>query len=152
MVLTEKQIEKIKAGSWINASFIIEVQGNDQAHIKKSLEDMMLRLKQESGVEAYEEKYSEISKVKENFLTYNVEIRLIAKDFNVLTHLALLYSPSVVEIYEPKSISINVGDAQNILVDISSVVTSLAHALFIQSGKLRKYEQQEGQKSEKLPR
>ncbi|HIJ98409.1 TPA: hypothetical protein H1005_00505 [archaeon] len=146
MKLTDKQLEKIRVGNWVHTSFLIEVQGNDKEHIKKALADMIVRLKQENGTEVYEEKYSELAELKEKIYSYNVDVKFLAKDFNVLTHLALLYSPTSVEIYEPKKITINVGDAQNILVDIAGVVTSLAHALFIQSGKLRKYEQKEGQK------
>ena len=44
-----------------------------------------------------------------------------------------------VVIFEPKELKIPLGDAQNILVDISNIVTSLAHAVFVQEGQLRKY-------------
>ncbi len=147
MALTDKHREKLEVGNWINAYFLIEVQGNDKEHVKKSLEDLVGRLKQEKGVDIHEEKYDEMRELDKNLYSYNVELKFLAKDFSVLTHLALLYSPSSVEIYDPSKITIPVGDAQNMLIDISNVVTSLAHAMFIQSGKLRKYEQQEAKKS-----
>jgi len=137
---TPKQIEKIKEGGWINAYFLIEVQGNDKEHIKKALEEMIGKLKMEQGIEIYSEKYDEIRELREKLYAYNVELKFIAKDFGRLTHAALLYSPSVVEIYEPKEIKIPVGEAQNMLVDVANIITSLAHTIFIQSGKLRKYE------------
>ena len=147
MALTDKQIEKIRVGNWINASFLIEVQGNDKEYVKKSLEDMIARLKKEKGADVYEEKYDEIHELDKKLYSYNVEVRFLAKHFGILTHLTLLYSPSVVEIYEPKKITVEIGEAQNLLIDIASVVTSLAHALFIQTGKLRKYEPQKEESS-----
>src|SRR3989344_340048 len=123
MKLTDKQLEKVKIANWINASFIIEVQGNDKEHVKKALGEMVSRLKQERGCELYEENYPEITELKDKLFSYHVELKFLAKDFNVLIHLALLYSPSAVEIYEPQKIAIPIGDAQNILMDVANVVT-----------------------------
>ncbi len=147
MALTDNQREKLELGKWINAYFLIEVQGNDKEHVKKALEELMNKFKKEAGVDSYEEKYSEIRELKDKHYAYHIETKFLAKDFNVLVHLALLYSPSVVEIYAPEKIILPIGDAQNILIDIANIVTSLAHALFIQTGKLRKYEPEEAEKS-----
>ncbi len=147
IALTEKQREKIEKGNWINTSIIVEVQGNDKDYVRESLEGLVSRLKKEKGVEVYETKYDEIREFKEKLFALNVEIKLLAKDFGVLIRISLLYSPSVIEIYAPKEIKIPIGEAQNIMADISNIVTKLAHAIFIQEGKLKKLQGSSEEKS-----
>ncbi len=145
--LTEKQYSKIEEGKWIHATITIEVQGNDKKYVKKALEDLVGKLKKERGVEIVEEKYSEISEIRDNFYSYSVDLDFLAHDFGIMTRIALLYSPSYVEIFEPKKeVKIPIGEAQNLLVDIAHIVTSLSHAVFIQRGKLKQLEQKEAEK------
>lgn len=142
--MDDKIRELIEDAGWINLSMIIEVQGNDKGHVKKSLENMAEKIKQEKNVKVYAVDFDEIDEMKENWYSLNMELKLAARDFGRLTTLALLYSPSAVEILEPKdNIKIPIGEAQNILVDISNVVTSLAQAVFIQQGRLKKMQKPE---------
>jgi hypothetical protein len=142
--MDEKIRELIEDAGWINMSMIIEVQGNDQGHVKESLEKMAEKIKNEKNIEVYATDFDETKEIKENWYSLNLEIKLIARDFGRLTNIALLYSPSVVEILEPKdNIKIPIGEAQNILVDISNVVTALAQAVFIQEGRLKKMQKPE---------
>lgn len=138
-VLTSAQREKIEEGGWVHASMVVEVQGNDKDHIKGALERHIEKIKKEAGVDIYGVIFSDPTMFRENLFACNAELKFIAKDYSILAHLALLYSPSSIEIYEPKQINLPLGDAQNILVDISNIVTSLAHTIFIQEGQLRKY-------------
>lgn len=149
--LTDKQKELIEEAGWINASMIIEVQGNDKKYIKESLEKMVERFSNEKGAQLYDRKYEELQELQENWYSIHVELKFIAKDFGILTHIALLYSPSAFEIYEPKEVKIKVGEAQNILVDISNLVTSLAHTVYAQQGHLRKIYSEKAKKQGKKP-
>lgn len=142
--MDEKIRELIEDSGWINMSMIIEVQGNDPGHVKDALEKMAEKIKNEKNIKVYATDFDETKEVKEKWYSLNLEIKLAARDFSHLTNLALLYSPSVVEILEPKdSIKIPIGEAQNILVDISNVVTALAQAVFIQEGRLKKMQKPE---------
>ena len=148
--LTDKQREKIEDGKWIHASMVVEVQGNDKEHVKGALNKHIEKIKKERDAEVYDVSISEPADIGTNLYSLFADIKFIAKDFNALVHLALLYSPSSVEVFEPKQIAFPIGDAQNILTDISNIVTSLAHTIFIQEGQLMKYRAAEQQlKSEK---
>jgi len=144
--LTEKQREKIEDAGWIHASSIIEVQGNDEKHIKEALEKLVGRLKDEKKIEVVEANYTDIEKLENGIMAYSVELVYLVKDFGEMTKVALLYSPAFIEIHAPKEIKVPIGDAQNILADISNTVTSLAQAVFVQGSKLRHYEAKEAEK------
>ena len=145
--LTDKQREMIEDGGWLHSSLIIEIQGNDKEHVKASLDRLVEKLKSEKGIDVYTTDFDEIQELKEKWYSLHVELKLLAKDFGRLTHVALTYSPSAIEILAPeKELKIPIGDAQNTLIDIANVVTSLAHAVFVQGGQLRKIQQEQGKK------
>ena|SRR3989338_4081449 len=137
--LTDKQREKIEEGGWVRGEMVIQVQGNDPVHVKKGLNEHIDKIRKEEGLELFGIEAHDTKEFKQGIYACDADIGFLAKDFNVLTRLALLYSPSSIEIFEPKELKIPLGDAQNILVDISNIVTSLAHAVFVQEGQLRKY-------------
>lgn len=137
--LTDKQREKIEEGGWIYASMVVEVQGNEKEHVKKALETHIDKVRKEPGVEIISSKPSEPTEFKSGFYSASADLSVLVKDFNIMTRVALLYSPSSIEIFAPKEVKVPIGDAQNILNDISNIVTTLAHTVFVQEGQLRKY-------------
>ena len=144
--LNEKQREKIDQGGWIYASSITEVQGNDKEHVKKSLKNLIEKLEDERNIQLVEANYSDVEAIEDGLFVYSVELHYLVKDFNELTKVALLFSPSFMEIHEPKQIKIPVGDAQNILIDISNIVTQLSQAIFIQGTKIKQLEETKNKK------
>ena len=116
MKLTDKQLEKVKIANWINASFIIEVQGNDKEHVKKALGEMVSRLKQERGCELYEENYPEITELKDKLFSYHVELKFLAKDFNVPYQHTKIFLKEGLEI----SRSVDQWDKERFLKEISN--------------------------------
>ncbi len=144
--LTDKQREKIEDGGWMHATIAIEVQGNDKDYAKDALEKMIERMEKESGVQIVDKEFSDFEKTEKDLFSYSCEIEFIAHDFGKLTRIALLYSPSYYEIHKPKKVTIEIGEAQNMLADISHIVTSLSHAVFVQRGKLRQLGAEEPKK------
>ena len=139
MAMNDKQREMIDERNWLNSSIIIEVQGNDSDYTKGSLERLIGKLNGENGVEVYETNYDEVRKIKDKWFSCSVEAKLVAKDYGLLSKIALLYSPSVFEILEPKKeLKVPIGEAQNILADISHTVTKLAHTVFAQQSELNR--------------
>ena len=136
--MDDKIQELIEEGKWVNAAIIIEVQGNDEAHMKEALDKMIERLEKEEKVNVYEKTYSKNEKLESGLLTQHVDVKLIAIDFGKMTYLALMYSPSSIEILSPKNITIPSGEAGNILADVSSVVVSLAHSVFAKQGEINR--------------
>lgn len=135
--LTDKHREKIEEGGWMHASIMIEVQSNDKEYATESLEKMIERMKKEKGLQIVDKEYSDIEEVEDDRYGQSIEVEFIGHDYGILTRVALLYSPSYFEIHEPEEITIEVGEAQNILIDIAQIVTSLSHTVFVQRGKLK---------------
>ncbi|MFH1424600.1 MAG: hypothetical protein ABIG20_02845 [archaeon] len=132
MALTEKQRNLIDDAGWINSVIIIEVQGNDKDYVKEALETLVNRMAREKGIEIYETNYDPPQEFKEKWFSINTEVKFLAKDFGLLTRVALLYSPTSFEILDPqKDLKVPIGELQNSLVDISHLVSSLAHAVFV---------------------
>ncbi|HIJ99454.1 TPA: hypothetical protein H1011_01360 [archaeon] len=139
--LTMKHRELIEDAGWFNAGIIIEVQGNNKEHVSSTLEALVERLGKEEDVKIYSTDYDEMQEFKDGFFSLMVDTRFITKDFGRLVHIALLYSPSVFEIYsDKKDVGIAIGDAQNILVDVSNLVNRLAHQVFILKGHINRLE------------
>lgn len=135
--LSPEQREKVEAHGWIHSSIIIEVQGNEKTHVKTSLENLVAKLEKEKGIDICSKSYEEARELGKGIYSCSVEIVLITRDFGRLIHVALLYSPSSLEIYTPKEIKFHIGEAQNALIDISNIVTTLAQTVFIQDGRIR---------------
>jgi len=135
--------ELIEDDGWIEASFIIEVQGNDKDYVKTALENLVEKMKKENQVKIIATQFDEAKKMegedtkqmKGDFFSINGEVKLVARDYGRLAHCATLYSPSFVEILNPKDkITIDIGEAQSSLMDIASIVAQFAQTVFIQRG------------------
>jgi len=134
----DDKIQELIDDGWINAEVIIEVQGNDTPHMKDALEKLMERLEKEEKIELYEKNYSEPEKLDSGLFASHVEAKIVARDFGRMVYVALMYSPSSVEVLSSKNISFSSGEAQNILADVSSVVVSLAHSVFAKQGEVNR--------------
>lgn len=138
--MDDKIKELIDERGWLNASVIIEVQGNDTGYIKDALEGMVSKLEKVDHVRVYEKKFSDpvpMEHLKGIFASH-VEIKLAARDFGKMVYIALMFSPSSIEFLSSKNITIPTGEAENILADISSIVTSLAHSVFAKQGEVNR--------------
>jgi hypothetical protein len=136
--MDDKIRELIEDGGWINAAIIIEVQGNDKEHVEDALKNMIERLEKEEKIKVYEKNIHDPESLEGDMLSSHVEVKFVARDFGKLAYVALMYSPSSAQILSPKNLSLNAGEAENILADISSVVVSLAHSVFAAQGEINR--------------
>lgn len=136
--MDDKIVNLIEEGGWINASMIIEVQGNDKKHIKTALDNLMERLEKEDKIKVYEKNFSKPEVLEGEMFSNHVEVKFVARDYGKMVYTALMYSPSSVEVLSPKNITIPSGEAGNILADVSSVVVSLAHSVFAKQGEINR--------------
>lgn len=130
-------MEKVGEG-WIDARFIIEVQGNDKDFVNKAIRDLVGRMNNEDGVLIYEKNFDEVIEVDKSWYSTNVELGLVAKNFETLARLAACYGPSAVEIIEPSKITLSAAEAQETLVSIAEIVTKLSHLALISKIQSRK--------------
>jgi len=136
--MNDKITKLIEEGGWINASMIIEVQGNDKGHIKTALDTLVERLEKEDQIKVYEKNFSKPEPLEGAMFSNHVEVKFVARDYGKMVFVALMYSPSSVEVLSPKNITIPSGEAGNILADVSSVVVSLAHSVFAKQGEINR--------------
>ncbi|MCD6477574.1 MAG: hypothetical protein J7K87_01090 [Candidatus Aenigmarchaeota archaeon] len=125
--------DKIKKG-WIKCWSMIEVMATDKKTTEQSLKNHIEKLKKEKGIIVYKEKFDSIEEVKSPFKNIEkaysqvVEIEFIIENFKNLVDFVILYGPSTVEIMEPDKIETKIGDAQEILNRLSTLLHKFAAA------------------------
>ena len=125
--------EKVKKG-WIRCWSMIEVMATTKELTETSLKNHLKKLKKEKGIHIYKETFETAEKVKSPFKNIKeaysqvVEIEFITENFKNLIDFVILYGPSTIEILEPKKIETDIGDAQEILNRLSTLLHNLAAA------------------------
>ncbi|MCK4884251.1 MAG: hypothetical protein KAS30_05240, partial [Candidatus Diapherotrites archaeon] len=107
----------------IRANFIIEGQSTSEALLIEKLEGLEKKIN--SDLEIVIEK-CEIADVEETDGVYNAYMDIVFVAVSMRKVLTLLFAtgPSVVEILHPQQINLNMGEAQDILMDVSEMVHS----------------------------
>ncbi|MGC9113747.1 MAG: hypothetical protein ACP5IG_01490 [Candidatus Micrarchaeia archaeon] len=114
-------IDKTTKVGAVLATFYFDAQGNDEKELQNSLVDFVSRITNEKGVlycTGQIEPVVKTSNEKTPFSTF-AEVSILAKNFNVLVNLALVYGPIAVEIVKPKEVRLDAQEAQAILLDAS---------------------------------
>ena len=125
------QIEEWLDKGGVQARLFIEAQGKDAELVKNSLQQLIEQLKKEPDLLVYKAETDEVIQDRQtkNF-TSLIEAELVAKDLRRLTQIVMRYGPSAVEILAPESIKISMGEAQDLLMDTSEVVSTLTHEIY----------------------
>jgi hypothetical protein len=86
--------------------FYLEAQGNNEAVVKKSLRDLVEKMKVQKGVEVENATFGEISRENNNYsLTVDVDVSFDSlKDYFMA---AMKFGPSAITIELPKKIKLN---------------------------------------------
>ncbi|MFC1454684.1 hypothetical protein ACFLQI_01190 [Candidatus Undinarchaeota archaeon] len=131
--ITKGEIQDKIAEGWIHMRSMIEVQGNNEAHIEKSLKDMVDLLKKEKGFALIEETYDKTQEIegKDKWYSTMVDIELMVNNFENLTKFSTQFSPSSLEILAPKEFNITAQELQNTMLSISALITTFAQAAYL---------------------
>ena len=133
MIPKEEADEKVRDG-WIRAWMMFEVLAVNEETTKKSLEALINKLDKDSRIKMYKKVFGDIKSVEKP--TPNIdfgysltcEVELISKKFDNLSQIVIEYGPSAIEILEPAKISLDSGEAQNILNSTSRMLHDFAAA------------------------
>ena len=124
--------EKVKGG-WIRAKMMFEVLGINEDASKNALEKLISRLDTEdSRVELVSKEFGETSRIENPMPNikegYSIicEVELISKNLDNLTQIVMEYGPSSIELVDPRTIGLSIGEAQGILNSISRLVHQFA--------------------------
>jgi len=111
------------------AVLYFDMHGKSPETIKNLMIDFVTRVTKEPGVVfAYGEIDAPIE-LDDGVYSTSVEVRALTRDVRTLVALCLKYVPAGVEILRPHQIKMDIGNLQNILIDISSYAFNMTNAL-----------------------
>ena len=131
-MITEEESNKKVSEGWIRSWAVFEALGISEDATKKALEVLTKKLESDDRVRMYKKCYGETSKVEKPIKGIDVgysitcEVSLVSKNFDNLSQIAIEYGPSAVEIIEPNSVTLKIGEAQCVLNSISNMMHRLA--------------------------
>ncbi|MFH0956267.1 MAG: hypothetical protein V1813_00230 [Candidatus Aenigmatarchaeota archaeon] len=119
---------------WIRAWVAIEVLAVTEEAAEGSLKKHVAEMEKEQDSIIYKKDFKKSEKAENPFrkgspaFSKVVEIELIARRFEDLVYLILNYAPSSVEILEPATIKVEMGEAQGILNSLAELVHNFVSA------------------------
>jgi len=109
--------EAIRSGGYLTLLYF-DIHGKSEESVKSVMVGFIGKLTRENGV-IYA--VGEIDNPMEKGGVYSTwaEVKLLAQDFAALVKICTQYSPIGVEILKPERVSLSLGEAQGVLLDIS---------------------------------
>ncbi|MFH0890074.1 MAG: hypothetical protein V1836_02945 [Candidatus Aenigmatarchaeota archaeon] len=134
MKIEEKDVKPKLSNGWLKAWVMIESLAVKQEISKQSLEELSKIIDKEQELGIIKKEFKESTKVEnplpnipEAYSTI-LELEILAKNYGSLVRFVMNYGPSAIEILEPKSIDIELGEAQNVLSEIANMIHRFAQA------------------------
>jgi|GEM_PF-1696763 len=125
----DEAVDKIVTEGGIEARFFIEshgAKGAGKEEVAEALKNTILKdLRNEQDVAVREIKFHPVIQNQGMYSGF-VEVDFASPELRNMVYLATRYGPAAVEIIHPDSVSLSKSDLQNMLADISAVVTGLS--------------------------
>jgi hypothetical protein len=124
--------QKVKKEGWIRSTMMIEALAINKDAVKGALEKHVNAMSKVKASYIYKKDFGEIREVNnplpniEKAFSGIVELELVTKNFESLLFLVMNFAPTSVEIIEPKSLKLDMGEAQSILVAVAEMLHSFA--------------------------
>jgi len=128
----KEAIEKRLKEGWIQVIMMIEVLAVTEEAARSSLDRHISLLEKEKKALVGRKDFKEITKVENPLpnvaVGYSniVEVEVLARDFQTLVYLAMNYGPSSIEILRPEKITLDMGEAQGVLVSVADLLHKFA--------------------------
>ena len=129
--LREKADKKVSKDGWLRAAMMIEVLAANRDAAKSALEKHVDSLAGHKQVILYKREYSDIEKIEnplpkrpdiKEAYSYVVEVECALHRYEDLIAAVMTYGPSSVEILEPSSLKLELGEAQGIVNTIADMI------------------------------
>ncbi|MBI3412935.1 MAG: hypothetical protein HY051_02530 [Candidatus Aenigmarchaeota archaeon] len=134
MKIEERDVRQKLNDGWLKAWVMVESLATKEDVSRQSLVELAKLIEKEQQIAVVKTEVKESHKVEnplpnipEAYSTV-LELEIVAKNYGSLARFVINYGPSAVEILEPKKIAIELGEAQNVLNDISTLVHRFAQA------------------------
>jgi len=103
--LSEKEIRtKIKDKGYIRILIVFELVGTPKDHVETTIKNYMANLKSDSRIEIINEDYADTVEQEDGMFSTFVEAELLVSSMDVLTWLAINFSPASIEVIEPNQL------------------------------------------------
>ena len=129
--------EKVEKG-WIHVRFSIEVQGNDKKHIEDSLKKMVEGITKHKSIMLISKTLDTTAEISKGWYSNFIEVEALVKGFDGLVDVATQLSPTTMEVLAPKVVKIPANQLQTAMIDISSLISTFAHAAYLARKELKK--------------
>ncbi|MBN2517240.1 MAG: hypothetical protein JXB14_00180 [Candidatus Altiarchaeota archaeon] len=121
----DEKVDELVDGGGIEALFYIESHGMDKSSVADALKNTILNdLKNEEHILVRSIKFHPVIE-KDKFYSGFVECDFATKDLRSLVYLATRYGPAAIEIMHPDSVTLEKGEMQALLADVSASVQGL---------------------------
>ncbi len=130
--LDDKAIQKKLKDGWIRSWMMIEVLAASEDAAKNSLRLHVEKIQKEKNTEFIKTVFHETKKQETPNLPIPVahscivEVEFLAGTYDTLAYIAMNYAPSAIEIWDPKKLTLNAGEAQSVLNSIADLVHTFA--------------------------
>ena len=131
-MITQEEADKKLAEGWIDSWLVFEVLAVNEEAAKGALESLTSKLEKDSRGKMYKKSFGKSEKVDKPMKGIDVgysltcEVNVVSKTLDNLACIAIEYGPSALEVLRPEKITLNCGEAQNILNSISNMMHRLA--------------------------
>ena len=112
----------------VTARVIIEVVGKPEEHVKKALEIVIKKIKEEEGIKVKEEKSFKPKEVDKFFSTF-AELVIEFKNPNQIISFCFDYMPSSIEIIDPEELALRSNELAGLLNDLLTKLHSISMRL-----------------------
>lgn len=111
--------EAIAKGAILSVMYF-DVHSQKSEDVQPMLVDLISRISREAGI------ISAVGEVEETIeqqgiFTSSAEVTVLARDFGALANIAVRYGPFGIEVIRPDTIKLSLGQAQSLLLNLSSV-------------------------------
>jgi len=127
----EQVSKKMKEG-WIRTAMMVEAMAISKDAVENALKKHVEKLEKEKCLLVYRKDFQDTSEVEKPLpnipkgFSQVVELEAVAENFDRLVYIVLNYAPSSIEILEPESMKVGIGEAQGILNTIATIIHRFA--------------------------
>lgn len=127
--LTDGEVKQHLVEGWIRCIVIFELAGKPKEHIEETLKAYMENIKRDERVALLAEEYADTEEHEDGMFSTFCETEMLVVNAEVLTWLAINFSPASIEILEPQELRLSSGDLTSWYNDLLSKLHEVSNVL-----------------------
>lgn len=129
---TKELVEKRMKDGWIKVAMMVEAMAISKDAVESALKKHLDKMGKEKDVILYHSEFKSTEEVEKPLpnvpkgFSQVVDVELAVENFEKLVYMVYTYGPSSTEILQPEKLRMDMGEAQNILNTIATMVHRFA--------------------------